>query len=143
MPAAVQAAPDPCTGVGVVTCSGNQSEGVGNPPSGTTVLDVNSLTGNIAPAIGSGQPGILFFGTGNITLNSAINPLGIIISDNFVDGIVAQSDGGVKVTSSGNIVIKGLFANGINLLSYSGGPISLASSSGISSRQARQRPPRL
>ncbi|HEV7996892.1 MAG TPA: autotransporter domain-containing protein [Stellaceae bacterium] len=134
-PAAVQAAPDPCTGVGVVTCSGNQSEGVDNPPPGTTVLNVNSLTSTIAPAIGSGQPGILFFGSGNITLNSATGRFGIITSDDFVDGIIAQSDGGVKVTSSGNIAVKGLFANGINLLSFSGGAINLTSSSDISLAQ--------
>ncbi len=134
-PGAVQAAPDPCTGIGVVTCSGNQSAGVENPPSGTTVLNVNSLTSNIAPAIGSGQPGILFFGTGNITLNSATGPFQIITSDDFVDGIVAQSDGGVKVATSGNISIKGLFANGINLLSFGGGAINLASASNISLAQ--------
>ena len=134
-PATVIAAPDPCTGVGVVTCSGNQSQGVGNPPPGTTVLNVNSLTSTIAPAIGSGQPGILFFGAGNITLNSATGRFGIITSDDFVDGIVAQSDGGIKVTSSGNIAVKGLFANGINLLSFSGGVINLASSSDISLAQ--------
>ena len=103
-----------------------------NPPPGTTVLNVNSLTSTIAPAIGSGQPGILFFGSGNITLNSATGRFGIITSDDFVDGIVAQSDGGVNVTSSGNISTKGLFANGINLLSFSGGAINLTSSSDIS-----------
>src|SRR5215469_2193863 len=53
-----QAGPDPCTGIGVVTCSGNQSAGVANPPPGTTVLNVNSLTSDIAPT--NGQPGISF-----------------------------------------------------------------------------------
>ena len=134
-PAGVQAAPDPCTGVGVVTCSGNQSDGVENPPPGTTVLNINSLTSDIAPAIGSGQPGILFFDTGNITLNSATGPFRIITSDDFVDGIVAQSGGAVKVTTSGGISIKGLFANGINLLSFTGGAVNLASSSDISLAQ--------
>jgi len=134
-PAGVQAAPDPCTGVGVVTCSGNQSAGVENPPPGTTVLNVDSLTSNIAPAIGSGQPGILFFDNGNITLNSATGPFRIITSDDFVDGIVAQSGGAVKVTTSGGIAIKGLFANGINLLSFTGGAVNLTSSSDISLEQ--------
>jgi len=64
-PAAVQADPDPCTGVGVVTCSGNQSLGVLELTSGTTVLNVNSLTSTIAPPVGSGVPGILFFGSGD------------------------------------------------------------------------------
>jgi len=133
-PAGVRAAPDPCTGVGIVTCSGNQSAGVDAPP-GTSVLNVNSLTTDIAPTIGSGQPGILFFGTGDITLVSATSPFRIVISDDFVDGIVAQSDGAIKATTSGNIAIKGLFANGINLLSFAGGAISLASSSDISLAQ--------
>ena len=131
-PAAVQAGPDPCTGVGTVTCSGNQSAGVENPPPGTTVLDVNSLSGNIAPPAASGQPGILFFGAGNITLNSATGPFGIISSGDFVDGIVVATDGAIKVTSSGNISINGLFANGINALSFAAGPINVTSSSNIS-----------
>jgi uncharacterized protein with beta-barrel porin domain len=131
-PATVLAGPDPCTGVGVVTCSGNQSAGVGNPPPGTTVLNVNSLTTDIAPPLGSGQPGILFFGSGDITLNNATSPYRIIVSDDFVDGIVAQSDGAVTVTTSGNIAIRGAFASGINLLSFAGGTITLTSSSAIS-----------
>src|SRR5579864_434207 len=126
--AAVQADPDPCTGVGVVTCSGNQSLGVLELTPGTTVLNVNSLTSTIAPPVGSGVPGILFFGSGDLTLNSATGPFGLITSDDFVDGIVVQSDGGIKVTSSGNISTTGLVANGINLLSFSGGTISLTSS---------------
>src|SRR6478672_1876935 len=117
-PASVQADPDPCTGAGVVTCSGNQSAGV-IAPAGTSVLNVNSLTSTIAPAIGSGQPGILFFGSGDMTLNSATGPFGLITSDDFVDGIVVQTDGAIKVTSSGNISTNGMFANGINLLSFS------------------------
>lgn len=134
-PAAVQADPDPCTGVGVVTCSGNQSLGVLELTPGTTVLNVNSLTSTIAPPVGSGVPGILFFGSGDLTLNSATGPFGLITSDDFVDGIVVQSDGGIKVTSSGNISTTGLVANGINLLSFSGGTISLTSSSNISLAQ--------
>jgi uncharacterized protein with beta-barrel porin domain len=102
---------------------------------GTSVLNVNTLTSDIAPAIGSGQPGILFFGSGAITLVSATSPFRIVISDDFVDGIVAQSDGAIKATTSGNIAIKGLFANGINLLSFAGGAINLASSSDISLAQ--------
>ncbi|HUC70534.1 MAG TPA: hypothetical protein VMS01_05020, partial [Stellaceae bacterium] len=131
-PATVQAGPDPCTGVGTVTCSGNQSAGVENPPPGTTVLNVNTLTSDITPAIGSGQPGILFFGTGNLTLVSATSPFGIITSEDFVDGVVVASDGAVNVATSGNISTKGLAANGINLLSFAGGAVNLTSSSDIS-----------
>jgi uncharacterized protein with beta-barrel porin domain len=128
----VQAGPDPCTGVGTVTCSGDQSVGVDNPPPGTTVLNVNSLTANIAPSAASGQPGILFAGSGNITLNSATGPFAIISSGDFVDGIVAAADGGIKLTNSGNISINGIFANGINVFSYAAGAINVASSSDIS-----------
>jgi hypothetical protein len=113
-PAAVRAGPDPCTGVGVVTCSGNQSAGVTNPPPGTTVLNVNSLTSNIVPI--NDQPGILFFSSNDITLNSATSPFRIIQSGLFVDGIVAASDGAVNLTSSGNISIRGISAAGINAL---------------------------
>ncbi len=129
-PATVYADPDPCTGVGTVTCSGNQSAGVVNPPPGTTVLNVNSLTSAIAPT--SGQPGILFFGTGNLTLNSATGPFGIIQTADFTDAIVVVSDGAVNVTSSGNISVQGLFANGINTLSFNGGDVGVTSSSNIS-----------
>ena len=106
------------------------------PPT-TSVLNVNSLTSNIAPASGSGNPGILFFssGAGDLTLNSATGPFKINISQDFVDGIVATSGGAVNVTTSGNISIKGLFANGINVSSFAGGAVNVASSSDISLAQ--------
>jgi hypothetical protein len=70
-----QAGPDLWTGIGTVTCSGNQSAGVANPPFGTTILNVNSLTSDIRPT--NGQPGIVFesFESNNdITLNSDTKP---------------------------------------------------------------------
>jgi uncharacterized protein with beta-barrel porin domain len=131
-PAEVRAGPDPCTGVGTVTCSGNQSAGVDNPPPGTTVLNVNSLTRDIAPDPATGRPGILFFGTGNISLVSATGPFAIVQRGTFTDGIVAESDQAVNVTTSGAISVGGTFANGINVISDAGGPIAIATSSKIS-----------
>jgi uncharacterized protein with beta-barrel porin domain len=139
--AAAQAGPGPCAenpvGSGVVTCSGNQSDGIDTTlsppfPAVTTVLNVNSLTADITPPAGSFQPGILFFGSGDIALNSATGPFRIVISDDFTDGIVVLSDGAVTAATSGNISINGLAGNGINLSSFAGGDVNLTSSSGIS-----------
>jgi hypothetical protein len=96
------AGPDACTGVGTVTCSGDQSEGVINPPSGTTTLIVNSLTRDIAPA--TDIPGIIFRRRGNIALNSNTDPFQIIQSQ-AAAGIDVESisSGAVTVSSSGNI----------------------------------------
>ena len=40
-------------GPGIINCTGNELDGVPNPPDGTSQLNVNSLTTNIAPAAGT------------------------------------------------------------------------------------------
>lgn len=120
---AAQAEPDPCTGTGTVTCSGNQSAGIANPPPGTSILNVNSLTSDIMPT--NGQPGITFESSSDITLNSDTRPYvinsvarqfeiipGIIVSNEPV-GIFLSSAGAINLTSSGNMSVVGDFGVGI------------------------------
>jgi hypothetical protein len=138
---AAQAGPDPCTGTGTVTCSGNQSAGIANPPPGTSILNVNSLTSDIKPT--NGQPGITFESSSDITLNSDTRPYiinsvatqfeiipGIIVSNEPV-GILLSSAGAINLTSSGNTSIVGDFGVGIFAFSF-GGAVSIESSGDIS-----------
>jgi hypothetical protein len=132
-----QAGPDPCTGIGTVTCSGNQSAGVANPPPGTTILNINSLTSDIMPT--NGQPGIIFENSSDITLNSDTRPYvinsvatqfeiipGIIVSNEPV-GIFLSSTRAITLTSSGNMSVVGDFGVGI-FASSSGGAVTIESS---------------
>lgn len=138
---AAQAEPDPCTGTGTVTCSGNQSAGIANPPPGTSILNVNSLTSDIMPT--NGQPGITFESSSDITLNSDTRPYvinsvarqfeiipGIIVSNEPV-GIFLSSAGAINLTSSGNMSVVGDFGVGIYAFSF-GGAVSIESSGDIS-----------
>ncbi len=142
-----RAGPDPCTGIGTVTCSGNQSAGVADPPPGTTILNINSLTSDIMPT--NGQPGIIFESSSDITLNSDTRPYvinsvatqfeiipGIIVSNEPV-GIFLSSTRAITLTSLGNMSVVGDFGVGIFASSFGGavtielsGDISVAGSGG-------------
>ncbi len=136
-----QAGPDPCTGIGTVTCSGNQSAGVANPSPGTTILNINSLTSDIMPT--NGQPGIMFESSSDITVNSDTRPYvinsvatqfeiipGIVVSNEPV-GIFLSSTGAITLTSSGNTSVVGDDGVGI-FASSSGGAVTIELSGNIS-----------
>lgn len=123
------AGPDACTTAGaVVTCTGNQSDGITNF-FGTT-LNVNNLTQAIAPA--DGTNGISFLspiGT-VVSINSNTGAFGITTSD--ANGIyafgLAPGRGPVTVTSTGNITAVGSDADGIVA---SGGAVTVTSTGNI------------
>jgi fibronectin-binding autotransporter adhesin len=129
----VHAGPDPCTGVGTVTCTGNQSAGVANPPAGTTVLNVGSLTADIVPA--AGVAGIEFtsnfipnttnVGAAPLILNASTVPFKIILpsaSSSFVPvGVAAAGGGAVTVDFSGSIIGQG---GGIGISAFTLGATS-------------------
>jgi hypothetical protein len=107
-PRGADAGPGPCI-VGpanVVTCSGNQSDGIESgtdfDPVAIDTLNVNNLTQNIAPA--AAVSGIFFQRTGALTVNSNTGNSEILVSAG-ANGISARSTagGGVTVNHSGNV----------------------------------------
>ena len=116
------AGPQPCTDAnGVATCQGNQSSGIASgatvPPGDfldtDTVLYVNGLTANIAPA--TTVDGIAFSSTTEaVNIDSNTGPFAIITTGDNAQGIFAGSDNGpVMITSIGNIATSGTGADGI------------------------------
>ena len=93
----------------IVTCSGNLSGGVSlfNGGGPFEVLNVQSLTANIAPA--AGVTGIEFSSNGSVTVNA---PFSITTTD--ADGIFASSNAGtVTITSTADITTFGSGSTGI------------------------------
>jgi hypothetical protein len=128
------AGPDACTTAGaVVTCSGNQSDGITN--FGGT-LNVNNLTQAIAPA--SGTPGIYSFSLSDVTIVSDTGAFGITTVGDGANGIYAYSSPfaffyayPVTVTSTGNITTAGNEADGIYAVARSFGPVTVTSTGNI------------
>ncbi|MGZ5919062.1 MAG: hypothetical protein ACXWJV_04615, partial [Hyphomicrobium sp.] len=96
----------------IVTCTGDQSAGVPlNNGGGTyTILNVNNLTTNIAPA--SGVTGVEFTSNGAVEINVHPGPFAIITTD--ANGIFAASNTStVTVNSTADISTSGGSATGI------------------------------
>jgi hypothetical protein len=109
-----------------VTCTGDLSTGAAttNP---ATLLNVNSLTTDIAPGIGDG---LNFTSDDTITIVSDTGPFRIIASDIGAKGIYAYASGAgaVSVTHSGDIVSE----SGRGISAFSGsGPVTIDSSGHI------------
>jgi uncharacterized protein with beta-barrel porin domain len=129
-PRPAQAGPGLCTvtGAGIITCTGDQSDGIAGGPlvvspdfDSATVdtLYVNSLTTDIAPP--AGVSGIYFKRTtGDITINSDTSPFSISVSGfGLTNGIYAQTlDGVVTVNHTGDITSAD--TNGIRARSFNG-----------------------
>ena len=93
----------PCNNIvgTTVTCTGNVSAGIATAAP-YTVLNVNTLTANIAPA--SGVDGINFTSLGNVAINSNTGAFAIVTTGAGADGIEARSGlGTVTVNSTGDI----------------------------------------
>ncbi len=96
----------------IMTCTGDQSAGVTlNNAGGTyTVLEINNLTTNIAPA--AGVTGATFTSNGAITLNANPGPFAIIVTD--AEGIFAAANTGtVTINSTADITASGSGATAI------------------------------
>lgn len=116
-----------CTTVDTtMTCTGDLSDGVvaGNP---VTVLNVNSLTEDIAPAV---NDGISFTSDGPITIVSDTGGFKMLPSDTGAKGIYAYASGAgaVSVTHSGDIT--SVSGRGISAFSSSG-PVTTNSTGNI------------
>src|SRR5680860_1570167 len=147
-PREAQATPDACTlnaGAGTALCQGDQSDGITSgatvPPADfdvppTTILNVNSLTQDIAPA--STVDGISFLSTGAITINSDTGPFQITTQGANADGILAYTNGAgaIMVTQTGNIATYGAAADGIDARSTGAGAITVTQTGGISTQGA-------
>jgi len=108
------AGPDACTlDNPVAICQGNQSAGIASGtdfPGAFTLLLINSLTADIAPA--SGTNGVEFTSTVPITLSINLGSQSIITTGGGV-GIFAASNGAVVLSSIGNIATSGDNGDGI------------------------------
>jgi hypothetical protein len=111
---AVLAGPDACTlDNPVAICQGNQSNGIASGtdfPGTYTILLVNNLTANIAPA--SGTNGIEFISTNPITLSVDTGSQGTVTTGGGI-GIFASSNGAVILSSIGDISTSGNSGDGI------------------------------
>jgi uncharacterized protein with beta-barrel porin domain len=121
------AGPGPCPTVGTtMTCTGDHSDGIAtsNP---ITILNVNNLTADIAPA--PGTDGINFTSTGTITINSDTSPFAIITTGDAAAGIEARANGpgAVTVNSTGDIATSGDIASGIYAYASASGPATVTS----------------
>ncbi|MCH9807997.1 MAG: autotransporter domain-containing protein [Alphaproteobacteria bacterium] len=94
-----------CANVGLTaTCTGDLSNGVTATGPAIDTLNVNSLTGNIAPMAGTDAITFDVPANGNITVNSNTGPFQIITTGN-ADGINADvnNNGDITINSTGNI----------------------------------------
>ncbi len=84
-----------------VNCSGNLASGIaaGDP---FTVLNVNALDRNIAPA--TGVNGINFSSSGPLTINADTGQFSILSNGFVTSGIYALGSGAVEVNFSGRII---------------------------------------
>ena len=100
--AAPGAAEAQCVDAGTTrTCTGNQSAGVQLNSDTFTVLNVNDLTHDIAPA--SGVSGIRFTGSGPKTVNSDTGNFEITATGGARGIEVESTDNAVVVNSTGNV----------------------------------------
>ena len=101
---AALAGPEVCTlDNPVAICQGNQSNGISSGtdfPGTYTILLVNNLTANIAPA--SGTNGIEFTSTSPITLSVDTGPHMIVTTGGGI-GIFTSSNGDVVLSAIGDI----------------------------------------
>jgi len=108
------AGPDPCTfDAPVAICPGNQSNGIANPadfPNAATILLINNLTTDIAPA--SATNGVDFTSTSSITLSVDLGSHAIITTGGGI-GIHAASSDSIVLSSIGNIRTAGDDGDGI------------------------------
>ncbi len=100
--------PADCTEVaGVATCTGNQSEGVASGDdfaSSDTVLNVNTLTSDIMPALDTN--GILFSGDTTVEINSNLGYgkfAHSIYINGYGDGVLGVAPGNVVINHVGDI----------------------------------------
>ncbi len=108
------AGPDACTlDNPVAICQGNQSNGIASGadfPSAYTILLINNLTADIAPA--SGTNGVEFISTTPITLSINGGSHSIVTTGGGL-GILASSNGNVVLSSIANISTSGDNGDGI------------------------------
>lgn len=156
---AALAGPSPCTlNDPVAICQGDQSEGIESGmdfPANYTILLVNGLTADIAPASGdsgvqftSTSPITLTINTGDFTIVTAGGGAGIFASSNGAvvltsiadvnttgdnsDGILAGSNDTLLLSSIGNITTTGNDARGIAAATTPSGALTLSSLGDIS-----------
>lgn len=109
----------------IVTCTGDVSAGVRiNSGSPYSVLNVNNLTTDIAPA--PGIDGISFTSSGAVTINSNTGAFEIITTGASAAGISASGDTSVTINSVGDIATYGDGSEGIAATSNTG-PIAITS----------------
>ena len=103
----------------VMLCQGDQGPGINvQNYEGIKVLNVNSLTANIAPA--SGVDGIFFRSSTTATLDSTFGGFNITTLGNNADGLDVNAPNGVTIVHSGDISTAGTGSAGIRAYSSYG-----------------------
>jgi Autotransporter beta-domain len=105
------AGPDACTlDAPVALCQGNQSDGIAFNSTPYTILIINNLTADIAPA--SPTIGVDFTSTNSITLSVDLGAHSIITTGGGI-GIHAASSDSIVLSSIGNVSTSGNVGDGI------------------------------
>ena len=104
LPLQALAGPDSCFTVGSVsTCTDDQSDGIiynVDFPGSSTVLNVNNLDLDIAPA--NDVNGIVFVGETTVEVNSELGKRDIILNG-FAEGVIGAAPGDVEINHEGDI----------------------------------------
>lgn len=104
LPLEALAGPDACFTVGSVsTCTDDQSDGIiynVDFPGSSTVLNVNNLDSDIAPA--ADVNGIVFVGETTVEINSELGNRDIILNG-FAEGVIGAAPGDVEINHEGDI----------------------------------------
>ncbi|MEM9582873.1 MAG: autotransporter outer membrane beta-barrel domain-containing protein [Pseudomonadota bacterium] len=127
---ALHAGPEPCTVSGnMVTCSGDQSDGITTEGGGadidiavTNTVNINGLTSTISPTGGEGLEGvdgirIKANSPETITVVSDVEPFGIAATGQYATGVFFANQGGgdISLTHDGDISTTGGYGRAVSI----------------------------